>query len=88
MNGILHHGNLKDYLKKVLSLLLHLAPTLSYSDTKTKLRLTGSCLKQSKISYAHGTIVNIYIVYELGASESNINDPTFKKLFIWCSYFK
>ena len=40
-----------------------LAPTLSYSGTKTKLKFTGSCLKQSKISYTHGTIVNIYIVY-------------------------
>ena len=88
MNDILHYGNLKDYLKKVLSPLFHLAPTLSYSDAKTKLKLTGSCLKQSKISYDHGTTVNIYIVYELGASGSNINDPTLKKLFIWCSYFK
>ena len=55
-----------------------LAPTLSYSGTKTKLKFTGSCLKQSKISYTHGTIANIYIVYELGASSSNINDPTLK----------
>ena len=55
-----------------------LAPTLSYSGTKTKLKFTGSCLKQSKISYTHGTIVNIYIVYELGASSSNDNDPTLK----------
>ena len=40
-----------------------LAPTLSYCGTKTKLIFTGSCLKQSKISYTHSTIVNIYIVY-------------------------
>ena len=33
---------------------------------------------QSKISYTHSTIVNIYIVYELGASSSNDNDPTLK----------
>ena len=55
-----------------------LTPTLSYSGTKTKLKFTGSCLKHSKISYTHGTIVNIYIVYELSASSSNISDPTLK----------
>ena len=31
-----------------------------------------------KISYNHGKVANIYIVYELGASSSHINDPTLK----------
>ena len=44
----------------------------------TKSRVVGSCLKQSKISYAHGKTVNIYFVYELGASSSHNNDPTVK----------
>ena len=30
------------------------------------------------MQYTHGTIVNIYTVYELGASGSNDNDPTLK----------
>ena len=30
------------------------------------------------MSYTHGKVVNIYIVYELGASSSNVNDPTLK----------
>ena len=64
-----------------------LTPALSYYGTKTRVKFTGSCLKQSKISYTHGKVVNIYIVYELGASSSDNNDPTIKKLFIWCSYF-
>ena len=55
-----------------------LTPALSYYGTKTRVKFTGSCLKQPKISYTHGTIVNIYIVYELGASGSNNNDPTIK----------
>ena len=38
----------------------------------------GSCLKQPKISYTHGTIVNIYIAFELGTSGSNDSDPTLK----------
>ena len=56
-----------------------LTPALNYYGTKTRVKFTGSCLKQPKISYAHGKIVNIYIVYELGAYSSHINDPTLKK---------
>ena len=51
-----------------------LTPALSYYRSKTRVKFTGSCLKQSKISYTHGKVVNIYIVYELGASY--VNDPT------------
>ena len=64
-----------------------LNPTLSYNDTEIKVQFTGSCLKQRKFTFTHKKVVNIYIVYELGASSSNANDPTIKKLFIWCSYF-
>ena len=43
------------------------------------MRFTGSCLKQSnKLTYTHKKVVNIYIAYELGASSSNVNDPTIK----------
>ena len=55
-----------------------LTPELNYYGTKTRVKFTGSCLKQSKISYTHGKVVNIYIVYELGASSSHVNDPTLK----------
>ena len=40
--------------------------------------MTGSYLKQTKISYTNGKVVNIYIVYELSASGSNNNDPSLK----------
>ena len=43
-----------------------------------RVKFTGSCLKQPKFTNTHKTIVNIYIVYELGASTSNDNDSTFK----------
>ena len=57
--------------------LISLTPALSYYGTKTKVKFTGSCLKQSK--YTHGKVVNINIVYELGASSSHVNnDPTLK----------
>ena len=42
-----------------------LNPALNYYVTKTRVKFTGSCLKQTKISYTHGKVVNIYIVSEL-----------------------
>ena len=53
-----------------------LNPKLSYYDTKIRVQFTGSCLKQSNFMFTHKKRVNIYIVYELGASTSNIGDPT------------
>ena len=58
-----------------------LIPAWSYYGTKTRVKFTGSCLQQPKVSYTHGTIVNIYIVDEQGASGSNDNDPTLKNSF-------
>ena len=45
-----------------------LNPQLSYLGTKTRLEFIGSCLKQDKITFNHGKVVNIYIVYELEQS--------------------
>ena len=53
-----------------------LNPRLNYNDTKIKVQFTGSCLKQPKFTFTHKKVVNIFIVYELGASSSNVNDPT------------
>ena len=43
-----------------------------------RVKFDGSCLQQSKISYTHEKVVNIFIVYELGASGSHNNDPILK----------
>ena len=53
---------------------------LNYLGTKTRVRFSGSCLKQDKITCTHGKIVNIYIVDEI-----NKNDN--RKLLAWGSYF-
>ena len=56
-----------------------LTPTTSYYHAhKIRVKFTGSCLKQDKITYTHKKIVNIYIAYELGASSSSNSDPTIK----------
>ena len=48
-------------------------PFLDYYGTKTRVEFSGSCLKQDKITYTHGKVVNIYIVYEISKS-INISD--------------
>ena len=54
-----------------------LNPSLNYLDTKIRVRFSGSCLKQHKITYTHGKIVNIYIVYEINKKDNTISsDPT------------
>ena len=51
-------------------------PYLDYYGNKIKVKFNGICLKQDKITYTHGKIVNIYIVYEISKS-INISDyPT------------
>ena len=37
-----------------------LTPSLNYLGTKTRVKFSGSCLKQDKVTYNHGNIVNIY----------------------------
>ena len=47
--------------------------------SKVRLKSNKGCLKQSNnLTYDYGSKVNIYIVYELGASSSNDSDSTFK----------
>ena len=55
-----------------------LIPSLDYYNTKIRVKFTRGYLKQPKISYTHGKVVNIYIVYELAASSSHSSDSTLK----------
>ena len=56
-----------------------LTPELSYyNNTKTRVKFKGSCLKQSNFTFTHNKILNIYIVYELGASSPHTKDPGLK----------
>ena len=49
---------------------------LSYYGTKIRVEFNGSCLKQDKVTYNHGKIVNIYIVYEISKNYSISTYPT------------
>ena len=56
-----------------------LTPLTDYYGSKVRVKFNKGCLKQSNnLTYDYGSKVNIYIVYELGASSSNDNDPTLK----------
>ena len=63
-----------------------LTPELNYYGNKVRVKFTGSCLKQPIILYTRSNIVNIYIVYELGASSSHNNDPTLKIVYLVQSF--
>ena len=53
-----------------------ITPNLDYYGTKTRVEFNGSCLKQDKVTFNHGKVVNIYIVYEI-SKNINISDyPT------------
>ena len=41
---------------------------LNYVGSKIRVEFKGSCIKQAKISFNHGKIINIYIVYEMNKS--------------------
>ena len=49
---------------------------IGYLGNKIRLKFNGSILRQPKVLYNHGKVVNIYIVYELGGSSSHSHDPT------------
>ena len=60
-----------------------LSPLIDYVGNKIRLKFAGNCLKQSnKLTYTPRTIVNIYIVYERGASTFHNNDPTLKIVYL------
>ena len=53
-----------------------LNPLLNYVGTKMRVELKESCLKQDKISFNHGKIVNIYIVHEINKNFNISSYPT------------
>ena len=42
----------------------------------------GNCLKQDKIAYAHKTIVNIYVVFEISKNFDISSYPTFENCLL------
>ena len=57
---------------------ISLTPLIDYHDNQIRVKFIGSILRQPKISYTHRTMINIYIVDEIGGSGYNDSDPTLK----------
>ena len=53
-----------------------ITPELSFYGIKTKVEFNRSCLKQDKVTYNHGKIVNIYIFYEISKNYNIGSYPT------------
>ena len=58
-----------------------ITPKLSYYGNKIKVKFIRNYLKQDKIAYAHGKIVNIYIVYEISKKYNISSYHTLKNCF-------
>ena len=60
--------NIKPFLTSDNSL----TPLTDYYNNNIRVKFNGSILRQPKVTYTHRKSVNIYIVYELGASSLTI----------------
>ena len=56
-----------------------LAPTLKYTGKRMYVKFNGNCLKQDRITFNHGKIVNVYIVYDLKSSLNYTEKITLEK---------
>ena len=50
-------------------------PELSYYGTKARVNFSGRRLSQDKATYGHGTIVNLYIFYEISKNYDKSSYP-------------
>ena len=59
-----------------------ITPELSCYGSKIRVKFNGSCLKHNKITYTHGKVVNIYIVYVINKNFNISSYPTLEN----CSF--
>ena len=53
-----------------------ITPGLSHYGTKARVKFSRSCLMQDQATYNHGTIIDIYIVYEISKNYNISSYPT------------
>ena len=56
--------------------------SITHYGTQKRVKFSGTCLKEDKATY-NGTIVNIYIVYEISKNYNIGSYPTLENCFIW-----
>ena len=57
-----------------------ITPELSHYGTKSRVKFSGSCLNQ--VTYNHGTIVNVYIVYKISKNYNISSYPPLENCFL------
>ena len=55
---------------------------MKYIHTKIRVEFKGICFKQDEISFNHGKVVNIYIIYEINKEFNISSHPTLEN----CSF--
>ena len=75
------NGLLDEIINSVSASNYNITPELNQYGTKTKVKFSGSCLKQDRATYNHGPIVNIYIVYEISKNYNISSYPTLENSF-------
>ena len=53
-----------------------LNPLLDHVGTKVRVKFNGDCLEEEKMTFNHGKIVNMYIVYEIKRNVNISSYPT------------
>ena len=61
---------------------MKLNPSLSFNGSKARVKFSRDCLKQEKITFNRGKIVNIYIVYEIEESANISSYPTLENCLL------
>ena len=64
----------KELPDKQIKVVNGLYPSVNYVNKKLCLKFEGICLVQTKVTYTYKNIVNIYFVYEIGATTRNSYD--------------
>ena len=62
-------------LSLLLQLMVYLILQFDFVGTEARVKFNGDCLKQEKITFNDGKMVNIYIVYEI---ERSVNISSFQ----------
>ena len=71
-------GSSDERLDSITASNYKITPDLSFYGNKKRVEFNGSYLKQHKVAYNHGKIVNIYIVYEISKNFNISSYPTFQ----------
>ena len=74
----------KDYIEKITSInitLYNQSPLIFYDNEGLYLGSNSDLIKQDKVTYNHGSTINIYVVYRMASYKIETNDTLCNCLF-------